>query len=134
MDNGTSQLSQFLSFTLSNVEEIEETFFNHNRSLDLINLYKKYKSKIGTYEVLDRNYKKFVDKNAKTDRGRTNFEFEKEFEEIYGGKSNVYPQVLLSSETEVVLHLDEEENTHEVENDQQAHSAQAPSETPSSRF
>ncbi|CAH1110524.1 unnamed protein product [Psylliodes chrysocephalus] len=156
MDNGTSQLSQFLSFTLSNVEEIEEKFFNHNRSLDLINLYKKYKSKIGTYEVknmkklwdlvardisnmhkvtiasskcenrfkvLDRNYKKFVDKNAKTGRGRTNFEFEKEFEEIYGGKSNVHPQVLLSSETEVVLHLDEE-NTHEVEND-----PQAPSET-----
>ncbi|CAH1100699.1 unnamed protein product [Psylliodes chrysocephalus] len=81
------------------------------------------------FKVLDRKYKKFVDKNAKTGRGRTNFEFEKEFEEIYGGKSNVHPQVLLSSEIEVILHLDEQENTHEVENDQQAHSAQAPSET-----
>lgn len=109
----------------------EETFLNNRqRTLSLIELYKKYKPKVGSYEVksmkklweivatdisnqykitisaskcenrwktLERNYKKVVDNNNKTGRDRKFFEYEAEFDMIYGKKKNITPTILLSS-------------------------------------
>lgn len=41
-----TELSEFIC-----LEEAEGNFFNRNRTLALIDLYKKYKSKVGTYEM-----------------------------------------------------------------------------------
>lgn len=114
--------------TLCNNEE--ESFFNRQRILQLIELYKKYKNRVGTMEiksmkkmweiiardisnsnkitisatkienkwrVLERNYKKVVDNNNQTGRGRKFFEFEKEFDDIFKKKSNINPEFLLGS-------------------------------------
>ncbi|XP_074028929.1 uncharacterized protein [Leptinotarsa decemlineata] len=51
------------------------------------------------WRVLERNYKKLIDNNNKTGRGRIHFEFEKEMEEILGHKKSVKPLMLLSSES-----------------------------------
>ncbi|XP_044745976.1 uncharacterized protein LOC123307649 [Coccinella septempunctata] len=112
---------------------LDNYFFNsRDRNLALIDLYKKFKSRVGTVEmrsnkklwevvakelvtifkvpvtatkcenrwkVLERNYKKCVDNNNRTGRGVRIFEFEKEFDEIYGKKKNIRPILLLSSAT-----------------------------------
>ncbi|KAL1492588.1 hypothetical protein ABEB36_010828 [Hypothenemus hampei] len=51
------------------------------------------------WRVLERNYKKVKDNNNKTGRGRKNFEFEQEMDEIFGKKRNINPKILLSSAT-----------------------------------
>ncbi|KAL1488143.1 hypothetical protein ABEB36_015101 [Hypothenemus hampei] len=51
------------------------------------------------WRVLERNYKKFVDNNKKTGRGRVTFDYAKEMEEILGKKKNIHPPLLLSSDT-----------------------------------
>ncbi|CAH1114779.1 unnamed protein product [Psylliodes chrysocephalus] len=41
------------------------------------------------FKVLERNYKKTKDNNNKTGRGRRTFEFEREFDELYGKKQQI---------------------------------------------
>lgn len=96
----------------------------------LIHTYKKFRSKVGSYEmrnlkkmwevisrylseqfqlhytptncenrwrVLERNYKKYIDNNNKTGRGRKHFEFADEMDDIFSKKRNINPEILLSS-------------------------------------
>lgn len=50
---------------------------------------------------LERTYKKIVDNNNKTGRGRKTFEYEAEMAEIFSKKANVKPVLLLSNTTVV---------------------------------
>lgn len=49
------------------------------------------------WRVIERNYKKYIDDNNKTGRARKIFEYSTEMDEIFGGKRNVNPEILLSS-------------------------------------
>lgn len=51
------------------------------------------------WRVLERNYKKVVDNNKKTGRGRKNFEYQEQFDEIYVNKRNIHPELLLATDT-----------------------------------
>ncbi|XP_030764837.1 uncharacterized protein LOC115889060 [Sitophilus oryzae] len=127
----TGSCSTGRTFSLKAICNQEETFLNNRqRTLALIDLYKKYKPKVGSYDIrsmkkfweivatdisnqfkitisaskcenrwktLERNYKKVIDNNNKTGRDRKIFEFENEFDTIYGKKKNIIPTVLLSS-------------------------------------
>ncbi|XP_044766293.1 uncharacterized protein LOC123322411 [Coccinella septempunctata] len=115
------------------LDRSDEKYFNRERTLKLLELYKIYKKKVGTYEVksmkklwelvgqemsnhfkitisgskcenrfkvLERCYKKVVDNNNATGRGRSRpFEFENEMDDIFHKKRNMRPIVLLSSES-----------------------------------
>lgn len=61
------------------------------------------------WRVLERAYKKHVDNQNKTGRGRQYFEYVEEMEQIFKGKKNVNPVVLLSSESVEVMPDDEAE-------------------------
>ncbi|KAJ8934833.1 hypothetical protein NQ314_013181 [Rhamnusium bicolor] len=122
-------------------------FFNREKTLKLLELYQKYKSKLGSFEVkflkklwelvardisnefritiaankcencfkvLQRNYKKVVDNNNQTGRGRKVFEYEKEMDEIFEGRRNIHPVVLLSSNNEVVTNKASNEDPVEI--------------------
>lgn len=56
---------------------------------------------------MERNYKKIVDNNAKTGRGRKIFEFEAQFNEIYSNKVNIRPEILLTSSSEIIPNTDD---------------------------
>ncbi|XP_050505171.1 uncharacterized protein LOC126883571 [Diabrotica virgifera virgifera] len=56
------------------------------------------------FKVLERNYKKFIDNQNKTGRGRRVFEYFEEMNELYEGKKNVFPRVLLTA-TEAIVPL-----------------------------
>lgn len=49
------------------------------------------------WRVLERNYKKYIENNSKTGRGRRYFEFSKEMDDIFKMKRNIHPEILLSS-------------------------------------
>lgn len=51
------------------------------------------------WKVLDRNYKRWVDNQKSTGRGRKVFEFADEMNDVYGKKKNINPTLLLESET-----------------------------------
>ncbi|KAI4456758.1 myb/sant-like dna-binding domain [Holotrichia oblita] len=51
------------------------------------------------WRVLNRNYKKYIDNKNKTGSGRRYFEFAEEMGELFGNKTNIYPELLLSSDT-----------------------------------
>ncbi|KAJ8956585.1 hypothetical protein NQ314_006671 [Rhamnusium bicolor] len=51
------------------------------------------------WKHLERSYKKYVDNNKKTGRGRRDFEYANELNDILGPKRNINPVILLSSET-----------------------------------
>ncbi|KAL1489202.1 hypothetical protein ABEB36_014135 [Hypothenemus hampei] len=51
------------------------------------------------WKVLDRNYKKWLDNQSATGRGRKIFEFADEMNSVYGKKKNVHPTLLLETET-----------------------------------
>ncbi|XP_071054426.1 uncharacterized protein [Onthophagus taurus] len=55
------------------------------------------------WKVLERNYKKLVDNDRKTGRGRKIFEFENEMHEVLGRKRSIHPKVLLSAANEYPL-------------------------------
>ncbi|KAJ8968847.1 hypothetical protein NQ314_002062 [Rhamnusium bicolor] len=117
-----------------------------NQTKVLIDLYKKYRTKVGTlqirnlkklweviaveinnimkinvsathcenkWRVLDRGYKKYVDNQNKTGRGKKYFEFIEEMDAIFKKKKNIHPEILLSNESED--HLPEVHNITEVE-------------------
>lgn len=114
-------------------------FWTSNSTKILIDLFKKYRDKVGSmnmknfkamwdviskeisnmlkmeisaknaenrWKVLERNYKKYVDNQNSTGRGRKYFEFHMEMEDIYGKKRNIRPEILLGSET---VHVPTEE-------------------------
>lgn len=60
------------------------------------------------WKHLERAYKKFIDNNKKTGRGRKDFEYAEIMEEILGKKRNINPVVVLSSDT--ISSLPEKEN------------------------
>ncbi|CAH1954221.1 unnamed protein product [Acanthoscelides obtectus] len=49
------------------------------------------------FKVLERNYKKVIENNNKTGRGRKLFEYEQDMDEIFEKKKNINPVILLSS-------------------------------------
>lgn len=51
------------------------------------------------WKHLERTYKKFIDNNNKTGRGRKDFEYAEIMDEILGNKRNIHPAILLSSDT-----------------------------------
>ncbi|XP_072394235.1 uncharacterized protein [Diabrotica undecimpunctata] len=51
------------------------------------------------WRVLERSYKKYVDHNNQTGRGRRDFEYANVLEEILGKKKNIVPEILLNTET-----------------------------------
>lgn len=51
------------------------------------------------WRVLERSYKKFIDNQKSTGRGRKYFEFFQEMEEILGKKKSITPEILLSTDT-----------------------------------
>ncbi|KAK9712125.1 hypothetical protein QE152_g25080 [Popillia japonica] len=77
------------------------------------------------WRVIERNYKKTVDNNNKSGRGRKNFEYMQEMDEIFERKKNIYPEILLSSDTPVNLPSTSAGNVVEIdivqdENDKQS--------------
>ncbi|XP_072388524.1 uncharacterized protein [Diabrotica undecimpunctata] len=54
------------------------------------------------FKVLERNYKKFVDNQNKTGRGRRVFEYFEEMNELYGNKKSVFPKILLTATQKIV--------------------------------
>lgn len=54
------------------------------------------------WRVLERNYKKYIENNSKTGRGRKFFEFSKELDEIFMHKKNVHPDILLTSSGKIL--------------------------------
>ncbi|KAL1487751.1 hypothetical protein ABEB36_015586 [Hypothenemus hampei] len=99
-----------------------------NHTKVLLDVYKKYRPKLwevmaieindilktnynsghveNRWRVVERSYKKFVDNQNKTGRGRKYFEYQEEMDNIFKGKKNIKPDVLLSTDT--VDHLVEE--------------------------
>ncbi|CAG9827335.1 unnamed protein product [Diabrotica balteata] len=71
------------------------------------------KNCLNRWRLLERNYKKFVDNQNKTARGRKYFEYEKEMDQIFGNKKNVNPEILLSSDTYHII----EEKKQDVDED-----------------
>ena len=69
-------------------------------AIDLSNLYKvtisaqKCENK---FKVLERTYKKILDNDSKTGRGRKVFEFQEKMDEIFHKKTNIKPVMLLTS-------------------------------------
>ncbi|KAI4454189.1 myb/sant-like dna-binding domain [Holotrichia oblita] len=77
------------------------------------------------WRVSERNYKKTVENNNKSGRGRKNFEYMQEMDEIFERKKNIYPEILLSSDTPVNLPSTSTGNVNEIditqdENDNQS--------------
>ncbi|CAH1099821.1 unnamed protein product [Psylliodes chrysocephalus] len=66
------------------------------------------------WRVIERNYKKYIDSTKQTGGGRKVFEYFKEMDEIFGKKSNIRPELLLSSNT--ISHQDKENNLPPTEN------------------
>ncbi|XP_074038224.1 uncharacterized protein [Leptinotarsa decemlineata] len=66
-------------------------------------IYHKYKLKYSAgncenrWRVLERNYKKYIENNSKTGRGRRYFEFAEEMDAIFQKKRSINPEILLSS-------------------------------------
>ncbi|XP_018573066.1 uncharacterized protein LOC108912341 [Anoplophora glabripennis] len=120
-----------------------ETFFTKERTLQLIDLYRRYKLLVGTGEIktmkklweviakdisnlykvtvsaakcenrwkcLERSYKKVIDNNRQTGRGLKVFEFEKEFDTIYGKKCNIRPEILIDSDQVINTYGGSKEN------------------------
>lgn len=54
------------------------------------------------WKVLDRTFKKFIDNQSQTGRGRKTFLFFEEMHEIYQKKRNLYPPILLTAGQEIV--------------------------------
>ncbi|KAJ8911900.1 hypothetical protein NQ315_012314 [Exocentrus adspersus] len=112
--------------------EQSEASWTHNATLVLLDLYQKYRNKVGTlaipnlkkmwqiiangiaqllnmtftpaqvknrWRVVERNYKKYIDNNNKTGRGRKHFDYAKEMEQILGKKTNIRPELVLSQNT-----------------------------------
>lgn len=67
------------------------------------------------WKSLERNYKKVVDNNNKSGRGRKVFEYEEEFDIIYEKKKNITPTVFLSSNSSIVADC---KNKNDILNDQ----------------
>lgn len=121
--------------TFEEQANVEYKTWSQTSSKLLIELYKKYRQKVGSFQiknmkrlweviagelnnilhhnmspgncenrwrVLERNYKKFIDNNNKTGRGRKDFEFSKEMDEIFLKKRNVHPEILLSQRAETI--------------------------------
>nr|XP_023024480.1 uncharacterized protein LOC111512571 [Leptinotarsa decemlineata] len=63
------------------------------------------------WRVVERSYKKFVDNQTKTGRGKKYFEYQEEMDNIFRGKKNVKPDVLLSTDT--IEHVEEVEPANE---------------------
>ncbi|XP_023311450.1 uncharacterized protein LOC108914340 isoform X2 [Anoplophora glabripennis] len=56
------------------------------------------------WRVLKRNYKKYVcDNNKKTGRDRKTFEYAEEFDEIFGRKRNIHPELLLTEDSAIEI-------------------------------
>ncbi|CAH1154937.1 unnamed protein product [Phaedon cochleariae] len=54
------------------------------------------------FRVLERSYKKVVDNNNKTGRAAKAFEYQTEFDEIFGKKANYRPLLLLTDNESIV--------------------------------
>ncbi|KAL1493944.1 hypothetical protein ABEB36_009623 [Hypothenemus hampei] len=67
------------------------------------------------WRVLEGGYKKFIDGKNTTGNGRTYFEFEEEMNQIFQGKKNVKPVILLSNTT-VMQPYEEEINNRDINN------------------
>ncbi|CAH1115790.1 unnamed protein product [Psylliodes chrysocephalus] len=50
------------------------------------------------WRVVERNYKKYIDNQNSTARGRKYFEYVEEMKNIFGGKRSVHPEIILSNE------------------------------------
>ncbi|KAG5872304.1 hypothetical protein JTB14_034428 [Gonioctena quinquepunctata] len=99
-----------------------QNFFNREKILILLDLYKLSKPKVGRGEVKTvkkmwektafdlsnrcriaihpsecKNKWKVVDNNDRTGRGRKDFPYEIEFNDIFGKKLNITPKILLHS-------------------------------------
>ncbi|XP_074026338.1 uncharacterized protein [Leptinotarsa decemlineata] len=107
------------TFDIKNVkmmwQRIADELHNLNINVTASNCHNRWK-------VLERNYKKFVDNQNKTGRGRKYFEYQVEMEEIFGKKKNINPEVLLSSETvDYSLEENEKINTEEETKENNSH-------------
>lgn len=68
------------------------------------------------WKVVDRNYKKYIDNNTSTGRGRKFFEYANEMQELLGEKKNVFPTVTLSTATiDIPQQLEKDNNEGEEE-------------------
>lgn len=129
---GNSSVCTILSNS-SIATEIKADFkWSVNQTKELLDLYKLYKSKVGTMEiktmkqlwikialvlrkkhnmnvtdanclnrwkVIERNYKKYIENENATGRGRKYFEYTQEMEDIMGKRKSIRPELLLSSDT-----------------------------------
>lgn len=68
------------------------------------------------WRVVERGYKKFIDNQTSTGRGKKYFEYQEELENILGRKKNIFPELLLKSNTINLPPLNEEVHLENGEN------------------
>lgn len=66
------------------------------------------------WKVLERNYKKWIDNQNSTGRGRKMFEFAEDMDLVLGKKKNLHPTILLEAETINIPNAEMEINLEEV--------------------
>lgn len=62
------------------------------------------------WRVVERNYKKFIDNQNVTGRGRRYFEYCDDMNKIFGNKKNINPVLVLSNEVHTLDNMKKEEN------------------------
>ncbi|CAG9840713.1 unnamed protein product [Diabrotica balteata] len=87
---GTSQVKSF--------KKLFEVIVSELRKVTEINIITAAHCE-NKWRVLERSYKKYVDHNNQTGRGRRDFEYANALEEILGKKKNIVPEILLNTET-----------------------------------
>ncbi|KAL1488699.1 hypothetical protein ABEB36_014498 [Hypothenemus hampei] len=109
----------------SNKEETNP-HWTKDHSLILIDCYKLFRTRYilekhnlqytpanceNRWRVLERNYKKYIENNSQTGRGRKYFEFAEQMDTIFNKKRNVNPEILLTSSSVI---LNDKLNTEEI--------------------
>lgn len=82
-------------------EIAKELQYKTNQNISAANCENRWKH-------LERMYKRYIDNNNKTSRGRKDFEYADIMETILGKKRNIRPVLLLSSETVTPLNVEDD--------------------------
>ncbi|KAJ4437796.1 hypothetical protein ANN_13734 [Periplaneta americana] len=88
-------------------EIVQHIYWSDNATKSLIDCYKMYRKKVGSLEgtaKIDGGYWKGITKKLWTTtkkdwKGKKNFEYQEQFDEIYVNKRNIHPELLLATDT-----------------------------------
>ncbi|XP_050516629.1 uncharacterized protein LOC126891495 [Diabrotica virgifera virgifera] len=80
---------------IRNLKKLWELIANEINKNLLLNVSPSHSE--NKWRVLERGYKKFIDNQNKTGRGRKFFEFKDEIDSIFKKRGNVHPEILAST-------------------------------------